>query len=255
MATTTTIINKTDSMSKIQSKLNKLSKSVSPNNNINIGNFNSKINKENQILNSNKKNNNNCKKLLIGNSKTFLNNLILFKKHINEYESSDTFKDWEEIDNLFLDKKIKKSDIFKSIIEASKYFLENKNDIYYLDIYIKIIFEYYYNYLNKNDINDIVNSILGELGNLTTEEINKEDNKYINDIWIIIIYYLLQNKIMTMNDFNYFSNGYNKEIKNNIFTILNGVCAYNIENKQNYLTELKNTKFIYMNKNILHINN
>ena len=99
-----------------------------------------------------------------------------------------------------------------------------------------------------------MNSILGELGNLTTEEINKEENKYINDIWIIIIYYLLQNKIMTMNDFNYFSNGYNKEIKNNIFTILNGVCAYNIENKQNYLTELKNTKFIYMNKNILHIN-
>ena len=236
-------------------KLNKQCKSVSPNNNINIGNYNNKINKENQILKSNKTNINNCKKKLIGNSKIILNNLILFKKHINEYESSDTFKDWEEIDNLFLNKKVKKSAIFKNIIEASKYFLENKNDIYYLDIYIKIIFEYYYNYLNKNDINDIVNSILGELGNLTTEEINKEDNKYINDIWIIIIYYLLQNKIMTMNDFNYFSNGYNKEIKNNIFTILNGVCAYNIENKQNYLTELKNTKFIYMNKNILHINN
>ena len=235
-------------------KLNKQYKSVSPNNNINIGNYNNKKNKENQILNSNKKNNNNCKKILIGNSKIILNNLIIFKKHINEYESSDTFKNWEEIDNLFLDKKIKKSEIFKSIIEASKYFLENKNDIYYLDIYIKIIFEYYYNYLNKNDINDIANTFLGELGNLTNEEINKEENKYINDIWIIIIYYLLQNKIMIMNDFNYFCNIYNKEIKKNIYTILNGVCAYNIENKQNYLKELYNTKFISMNKKLLHIN-
>ena len=57
-----------------------------------------------------------------------------------------------------------------------------------------------------------------------------------------------------MNDFNYFSEGYNNEIKNNIFTILNGVCNYNIDNKKLYLKELTNTKFINMNKNVLSIN-
>ena len=212
------------------------------------------LNNKNQSLNSNNKNIKDIQKLLIGNSKIIKDNLILFKNHINEYESSDNFKDWEEIDNLFLNKKIKKAEIFKNIIEASKYFLENKNDIYYLDIYIKIVFEYYYNYLNKNDINEIGNSILEELCSLTSEEMNKEENKYLNEIWIIIIYYLLKNKIMIMNDFNFFSKGYNKEIKNNIFTILNGVCNYNIENKHNYLMELKNTKFVSMNKKIFHIN-
>ena len=222
-------------------KLNKQSKSMSPNNNKNM-----EANKKNQILNKTKK--------LSGYSKIIEDNLILFKNHINEYGSSDTFKDWEEIDNLFLNKKIKKSEIFLNIINATKYFIDNKNDLYYFDIYIKIILEYYKTYLYKGDINDITNALLEELSHLACEEINKEENKYINDIWIVIIYYLLESKIISMNDFNYFSEGYNNEIKNNIFTILNGVCNYNIDNKKLYLKELTNTKFINMNKNVLSIN-
>ena len=214
---------------------------MSPNNNKNM-----EANNKNQILNKTKK--------LSGYSKIIEDNLILFKNHINEYGSSDTFKDWEEIDNLFLNKKIKKSEIFLNIINATKYFIDNKNDLYYFDIYIKIILEYYKTYLYKGDINDITNALLEELSHLTCEEINKEENKYITDIWIVIIYYLLESKIISMNDFNYFSEGYNNEIKNNIFTILNGVCNYNIDNKKLYLKELTNTKFINMNKNVLSIN-
>ena len=219
-------------------KLNKQSKSMSPNNN-----------KNNIIVNIN-----NAQKKLSGYSEIIKDNLTLFKRHIIECGSSDNFKDWEKIDNLFLNKKIKKSVIFSNIINAAKYFLENKNDIYYLDNYIKIIFEYYYNYLNKGDLNEIINILLKELSYLTNKEINKEENKYIIQIWIVIIYYLLQNKIISMSDFDYFSNGYNNEIKNNVFIILNGVCNYDINNKQLYLKELTNTKFINMNKNILSIN-
>ena len=48
---------------------------------------------------------------------------------------------------------------------------------------------------------------------------------------------------MSLNDFDYFCKGNNKEIKNNIYTILNDVCCYNKDNKDFYLKEFKNTKF------------
>ena len=92
-------------------------------------------------------------------SKIIRDNLILFKNHIDENKTSDNFKNWEEIDNLFLNKKIPKYEIFKSIIEASQNFIDDKNNIYYLDIYIKVILEYYYNYFKKKDINEIKNTI------------------------------------------------------------------------------------------------
>ena len=63
-----------------------------------------------------------------------------------------------------------------------------------------------------------------------------------------MIYYLLENKIIIMNIFDHFCKGYNKEVKINIWNILNGVCCYNVDNKNIYLKELNNTKFAYINK-------
>ena len=224
--------------------LNKQYKSLSPNNNKNIDKHNVNTNKGKQKINLNNNKNNEYSKIIE-------DNLILFKIHMDEYKSSDNFNNWKEIDNLFLNKKIEKTEIYKSIIEASKNFIKEKNDIYYLDLYIKIIFEYYYCYLNKGDINKITNAILEELNLLTNEQINKKPN--IIEIWIVIIYYLLQNKIISMNDFNYFCQEFNKEIKKNIFTILNGVCNYNKDNKNQFLLELKNTKLANINKDISNI--
>ena len=234
---------------------NKQYKSVSPiNNNINLNmNSNTNVNRRKQRHNSNLSNvslHSKSSKNSINYSKKFENNLLSFRNHMEKYNKSDSFRKWNDIDNLFLNKKIYKNEIFKSIIEACKYFIKKKDDIYYVDIYIKIIFEYYYTYLNINDLNDIVNTMLEELGYLSNEILQKEENKFLLDIWIIIIYYLLQNKIMTMNDFNFFCKGFSKEIKTNIFTILNGVCNYNSENKKFYLKELKNTKFYNINKKI-----
>ena len=240
-------INNNIKNNKISKENQRQIKSSSPNNNKNT--IKEQLNKNNSGVNLNNKSNNNINNnKIVEYSKIFRDNLNLFKNHLDENKSSDKFNNWEEIDNLFLNKKISKNEIFKSIIEAIKYFIEDKKDLYYIDIYMKIILEYYYNYFNKNDITKIVNVILEELGKLSNEEIKKEENKNIKEIWIIMLYYLLENKIMTMNNFDYFCKGYNKEIQNNILNILNGVCNYNEDDDNIYLKELKNLKIANIKK-------
>ena len=231
---------------------NKQFKSVSPIN-YKIDYNNSSFHRGKQRLSSNQNNKiHKISKVLSEYSKKFEKNLSLFKNHIDKYNRSDNFNDWNEIDNFFFNKKIRKLEIFKGLIEACKFFVSKKEDMYYIDIYIKIIFEYYYNYLNETELNEIINILLNELSLLTDEELKKEENQFIINIWIIIIYYLLQNKIITFKNFNYFcKNYYTKEIKKNILNILNEVCLYNKDNKKYYYRELMNTKFANINKKIL----
>ena len=238
---------------------NKQLKSFSPSNNIIKNNESNNNNNDNKKATTNKNtekiNNNiniNKEKILSDDcTKIIIKNMDMFKSHVDEFKSNENFNDWEAIDNLFLDKKKQKNEIFISILEACKQFIKDKSDINYVDTYIKIVFEYYYNYLNKSDFNGIINSYLVELNKFAEAKIKNEENKYEIEVWIIIIYYLLLNKIMTMNDFNFFCKGYSKEIKTIIFNILNDVCCYNNDNKHFLLKELKNTKFANMNKKIL----
>ena len=232
-------------------KSNRQYKSVSPVNNNNYMNYNTISGRKRKRSSSNNSNYfQKVSKVLPDLTKKFEYNLNSFKNHIIKYKSNDNFKKWDEIDNLFLNKKIKKLELFKSLIEACKLFISNDKDIYYVDIYIKIIFEYYYNYLRTNDFNEIINALLEELSHLSDEKLQKEDNQFLNNILTIIIYHFLQNKYITMNTFNYFCKGYyNKEIKKNIFNILYCVCSYNKDNKKMYLKELMNTKFANINRN------
>ena len=178
--------------------------------------------------------------------------MSLFKNHLDKYNTSDNFNNWNEIDNFFFNKKIKKSEIIKGLIDACKFFISKKEDIYYIDIYIKIIFEYYYNYLNEAELNEIINIVLEELSLLSNEELKKEENLFISNIWVIIIYYLLQNKIIAFKNFNFFcKNSFTREIKKNILNILNEVCLYNKDNKSYYFRELMNTKFANLNKKLI----
>lgn len=222
--------------------------SSSPRNKINIE---KESNKQRQI--SNYYNNKyELQKISDDNTKIIENNLILFKNHININQSGDDFKNWEAIDNLF--QKLKKCEIFKNIVEACILFTKNNDDIYYIDIYIKIVFEYYSNYLKENNIKDISNLILEEIGKLSQisdEQDKMEENHYKKEIWILIVYYLLENKIMTINDFNYFCKEHNKENKINIINFLYKICSYNEDNKNIYLKDLKNIKFAHINKKIL----
>ena len=236
----------------ISKNKNKQHKSVSPFNNLNSSNSN--LNLKKQRLISNKSNiniHNKSRKFVSPYTTKFENNLKSFKVHIDRYKASDNFNNWNDIDNLFCNKKILKSEVFKGLIESCKNIIKSKDDIYYVDLYIKIIFEYYCSYLNMNDFNEIVKTVLEELSYLYNEELQKEENQFLKDIWTLIIYYLLQNKIMKMNDFNYFCKGFSKEIKNNIFSILNEVCRYNLENGYFFLKEFKSTKLANMNKKMV----
>ena len=232
--------------------INKQFKSVSP---INYKNdfHDSSFNGRKQRLNSNNnKNMNKISKVLSEYSKKFENNLSLFKNHLDKYNTSDNFNNWNEIDNFFFNKKIKKLEIIKGLIDACKFFISKKEDIYYIDIYIKIIFEYYYNYLNETELNEIIKIVLEELSLLSDEELKKEENLFITNIWVIIIYYLLQNKIIAFKNFNFFcKNSFTKEIKKNILNILNEVCLYNKDNKNFYFRELMNTRFANLNKKLI----
>ena len=234
------------------SRKTKQYKSVSPINNINQS-FNRR---RGERLHSNERNTNNHNNKILNILSDFVKkiekNLMQFKNHIDKYNTYETFNNWNDIDNLFLNKKIKKSEIFKSIIEACKLFISEKKDLYYVDIYIKIILEYYSNYLSNYEFNELINKLLENLSYLSDEELKKEENIFIIDIWIIIIYYLFQNNIMKMEDFDYFTRGYyTKDIKKNILQILKGVSCYKEENKKYYLNELKNTKFSNINKKII----
>ena len=172
-------------------------------------------------------------------------NLILFKTHIDKFKTEKSFNNWTEIDELFLDKKYKIDEVIIELISGCELFLDNnENNKYYIDLYIKIVFEYYFNYLKNKDFDDIANRVLLEITNL------KVDEKWKFDVWIIFLFYLMENKILNMRDFNYFTKGYNKDVKKNVMILLYEVCCYKRDKKYYYFKELKNSKFAMSNKNI-----
>ena len=222
-------------------------------------NLNSVVNISKSLTNKKKRTNKNIMNKVFENSNikiitdnkisnialTIQKNLELFKTHIDKYKTGENFNNWTEIDDLFLNKKYKIGELIIEVIYACELFLDNKeSNKYYIDIYIKIIFEYYFNYLENKDFDDIANRVLLEISNLKIEEKNKFD------VWVIILFYLMENKILNMKDFNYFVKGFNKNIKKNVMILLNEVCCYNRDKKYYYFKELKNSKFATSNKNI-----
>ena len=201
---------------------------------------------DSNIINNNIDINNNINNKQSIYFEIFENNIINYIEYMKKYGDSNNFNKWEEIDNLFIDENIQKSEIFKSLIESTKKFYIEKGEISYIDIYLKIILEYYSGYFSTNDIKEIIDFVFTEIS-----EISKDENEDINKFWSIIMYYLLENKIIKMNDFNSFCKGYNNEIKYNIFMILKNAFNFDSNKKKIYLKELKNTKFGNINKTLM----
>ena len=201
---------------------------------------------DSNIINNNIDINNNINNKQSIYFEIFENNIINYIEYMKKYGDSNNFNKWEEIDNLFIDENIQKSEIFKSLIESTKKFYIEKGEISYIDIYLKIILEYYSGYFSTNDIKEIIDFVFTEIS-----EISKDENDDINKFWSIIMYYLLENKIIKMNDFNSFCKGYNNEIKYNIFMILKDAFNFDSNKKKIYLKELKNTKFGNINKTLM----
>ena len=208
----------------------------SSNNNL----YNAKYSKGNHDNNSNDTSNN--------NQKIVLNNLKQFRRHIDSNKYIDNFN-WDDIHNLIVYEKIGMNDFIEILIESCSSFNINKQSKYYIDLYIKSIFEYYKNCFEKEDFYDIKNTVIKNLENLYN---NQDNNYYLEDVWIILIYYLLDNQIMKMNDFNNFNkDSYN--IKKYIADILRKIIDYNRESKKHWINELKATKFYIENRNLFDI--
>ena len=179
------------------------------------------------------------------NQKIVSNNLRQFRYHIDNKKNINSFN-WKDIDNLVIQSKIGMNDFIEILIDSCYNFNIKSKSIYYIDLYLKTIFEYYKKYFDKNDFSDIKDAIVKNLEKLYNEQNN---NSYLEDVWIILIYYLIINQIFPMSNFNSF-NRESYSIKKYIADIISKIINYNREAKKHLIIELKSTKFFYDNRNI-----
>ena len=183
------------------------------------------------------------------NQKIILNNLKLFRRHIDNNLYIDNFK-WDDIHNLIVYEKVRMNDFIEILIEACLSFSINRQSSYYIDLYIKAIFDYYKNYLEKNDFNDIRDAVINKLESLYNNKNN--EYYYLENILIILIYYLMDNQILTMHDFNMFNKD-SLSIKKNIAKIINKIIEYKRDTEKILFNKLKATKFYNENINLFDI--
>ena len=182
------------------------------------------------------------------NQKIVFNNLKQFKRHIDNNKYINNFN-WDDIHNLIVYEKIGMNDFIEILMESCSSFNINKQSKYYIDLYIKAIFEYYKNCLENEDFYDIKNTIIKNLENLYN---NQNNNYYLEEIWIILIYYLLDNQIIKMDDFNSFNND-SFNVKKYIAEVLKKIIDYNRDSKKYWINQLKATKFFNENRNLFDI--
>ena len=91
---------------------------------------------------------------------------------------------------------------------------------------------------------DIKESIVNNLKKLFE---NQKTDSYLEDIWIILIYYLIANKLFIIGDFNNF-NRESEDIKSYIADIIIKIINYNRESKKYLIIKLKATKFFNDNR-------
>lgn len=172
----------------------------------------------------------------------------LFKRHLDNNKYINNFN-WDDIHNLIVYEKIGMNDFIEILIESCSNFNINKQSKYYIDLYIKSIFEYYKDCLEKQDYYDIKESVTKNLENLYN---NQNINYYLEEILIILIYYLLDNQIIKMSDFNVFNKD-SINLKKSVANILIKIADYNRDSKKFWITELKATKFYNENRKLFDI--
>ena len=173
--------------------------------------------------------------------------LINFEKHFFPNKGNRINYDWNTIEKLRHKEKAKMYDIIFSYVEAMNKYLNNNHDQYSGERYIGIIFEYYSRYLTQTECDSIVEKVNEKLKHLSTE---MNTMNHTLDIWTCVMYYLMENKIYFMKNFNYFC----KDTKDNIkciLTLMINIANYNNANKNIYLKEARATKIMKNNKELL----
>ena len=181
------------------------------------------------------------------NHRIVFNNLKQYKKHYDN-NNLKNFK-WDDIDNLIIKSRIGMNEFVEVLVDSCKSFNINNKSAYYIDLYIKSIFEYYKGCLDENDITDIRNTTMEKLENLYSSQ---NMDYYLENIWIILIYYLINNQILSISDFNIFNKN-TFSIKKSIANILSKIIDYNRESKKYFISDLKATKFFNENRNLFNI--
>ena len=201
----------------------------------------------NNALNNSSNNNYNVNNKRNNYGKIILNNLKQFKRHMDTKNNCNNFN-WDDINNLIVKSKVRMGDFIEGLIESCLTFTIGDSSFYYIDLYVNSIFNFYSEYFDEHDIADIKDVIVKHLKKLGNN-LNYNKNYYLEDNWVIIIYYLINNRILAFSDFNTFNKEYNN-IKRDVANVLNKVADYNKDNKSYFMKELKNSKFYNENKKI-----
>ena len=81
------------------------------------------------------------------------------KNNINKYNG-------DNIHNLIMELKIGMNDIMEELIESCLTFMINDNSRYYVDLFVKSIFNFYNKYFDHNDISDIKDFVIRHIQKL-----------------------------------------------------------------------------------------
>ncbi len=173
------------------------------------------------------------------------NDLLKFEKYISNGNDPNTYV-WEDIERKNKKEKMQFISILEAYIEASKKFLNQNKEKYFIDEYIRIILDYYCHYI-RNEF--IIEKIMVKISDIPYDY-NLQENKFLYDVWESIIFYLIENKVLVMKDFNRFSHYRDANYKKNMLILLDDVASFDNEKRRFYLRELRNTKFVKENLDI-----
>ena len=178
-------------------------------------------------------------------SEIIYNDLLKFEKYISNGNDPNTYV-WEDIERKNKKKKMSFMKVLEAYIQASKKFLNEQKEKYFIDEYIRIILDYYCHYIRNESI---IENIMKKIADIPYDY-NHQENKFLYDVWESIIFYLIENKVLVMKDFNRFCRFRDINYKKNMLILLDDVANFDNEKRKFYLRELRNIKFVKENLDI-----
>ena len=137
------------------------------------------------------------------------NDLIEWKDFI---ENGGNVRDyqWEIITELYQYYHNTLGEILIGFFENCFDFVDNKTSIHYANSYWSELIQYYAQYLNTSEINELVNSAFNLLSNITTLSL---DNMYLYDIMSNIILCMVKHKVCRYSEIERFNDLYEDDLK------------------------------------------
>ncbi len=166
-----------------------------------------------------------------------MNDLNEWKK-LKEGKRNEKNFGWNCIENLIKKEKYTLSMIFESFANIIIDFIKDSDDCDYCYTYIDSIFSYYK--IIKNVKSEIINVSLNYLTNLNDYLL---DNKMLIEVWVNILYSLINNEIITISDFEKLTN-LTKEQYSTIYEVsCKTVKQFTPKQQKQFFTEMNKLNF------------